>query len=117
MTTRIPASLALIGCLMVSGLGMASAQQSDAPGDHSHQVCRKVRVEDRPKDKHQIAGTLLGAAAGGLVGNQFGGGKGKVLTTAGGVVAGGYAGKKVQESHQENHPTYHYEERCHDERQ
>ncbi|HUB88206.1 MAG TPA: glycine zipper 2TM domain-containing protein [Dyella sp.] len=96
---------------------MASAQQSSTPSTQPHRVCRKVRVEDRPKDKHQIAGTLLGAAAGGLVGNQFGGGKGKVLTTAGGVVAGGYAGKKVQESHQQNHATYHYEERCYDERQ
>lgn len=101
---------------MVSSLGIAWAQDNDTSQGGSHQVCRKVRVEDRPKDKHQIAGTLLGAAAGGLVGNQFGGGKGKALTTAGGVVAGGYAGKKIQESHQQNHATYHYEEQCYEER-
>jgi uncharacterized protein YcfJ len=100
---------------MVSGIGIASAQDNGTPTASPHQVCRKVRVQDRPKDNHQIAGTLVGAAAGGLVGNQFGGGKGKILTTAGGVVAGGYAGKKVQENHQENNASYHYEERCHDE--
>ncbi|RUL78415.1 glycine zipper 2TM domain-containing protein [Dyella choica] len=114
---RRPASLALIGCLMMSGAGVASVQNSNTPAAAPHQVCHKVRVQDRPKDSHQIAGTLIGAAAGGLLGNQFGGGKGKVLTTAGGVVAGGYAGKKVQESHQQNNPTYHYEERCYESRQ
>ena len=102
---------------MLSGIGVASAQDNSAPAAGPHQVCHKVKVEDRPKDQHQIAGTLLGAAAGGLVGNQFGGGKGKVLTTAGGVLAGGYAGKKVQENHQENHASYHYEERRYDEQQ
>lgn len=108
MNMRMSASLGLIGWLMLSCVVVA--QDSGAP----HQVCRQVKVQDAPKDNHQIAGTLVGAAAGGLVGNQFGGGKGKVLTTAGGVVAGGYAGKKIQENHQANNATYHYEERCYD---
>ena len=117
MNTRMPASLGLIACLMLSGTGAVVAQNSNGtPAAGSHQVCHRVRVQDRPKDSHQIAGTLVGAAAGGLLGNQFGGGKGKVLTTAGGVVAGGYAGKKVQEAHQSNNATYHYEERCYEER-
>jgi uncharacterized protein YcfJ len=111
MNMRMTASLGLIGWLMVSCVGTAIAQNNGGRST-THQVCHRVKVEDRPKDKHQIAGTLLGAAAGGLVGNQFGGGKGKVLTTAGGVVAGGYAGKKIQENHQDNNATYHYEERC-----
>lgn len=110
MNMRVPASLGLTGWLMLSGMGAAVAQEHS--GTSTHEVCRRVKVQDKPKDSHQIAGTLVGAAAGGLLGNQFGGGKGKVLTTAGGVVAGGYAGKKVQEAHQANHATYHYEERC-----
>jgi uncharacterized protein YcfJ len=114
----MPASLGLIACLTLSGVGAAMAQDSNSNGTGGtagpHQVCHRVRVQDRPKDSHQIAGTLVGAAAGGLLGNQFGGGKGKVLTTAGGVVAGGYAGKKVQEAHQSNNATYHYEEKCYD---
>jgi surface antigen len=40
-------------------------------------------------------GTLLGAAAGGLLGSQFGGGGGKVLATLGGVLLGGYAGNQI----------------------
>jgi uncharacterized protein YcfJ len=109
------AALALVGLLVAANAGMAAAQDSGLPTAGPRQVCRKVRVQDPPRDNHQVAGTLVGAAAGGLVGNQFGGGKGKVLTTAGGVVAGGYAGKEIQESHQANNATYHYEERCHDE--
>ena len=111
MNARMPASLGLIACLMLAGTSAAVAQSNNGT---PHQICHRVRVQDRPKDSHQIAGTLVGAAAGGLLGNQFGGGKGKVLTTAGGAVAGGYAGKKVQEAHQSNHATYHYEERCYE---
>jgi surface antigen len=40
-------------------------------------------------------GTLLGAAAGGLLGSQFGGGGGKILATLGGVLLGGYAGNQI----------------------
>lgn len=118
MYVRILTGLGLMGWLMVSGIGAAMAQDHSATlATGPHQVCHRVRVKDRPKDSHQIAGTLVGAAAGGLLGNQFGGGKGKILTTAGGVVAGGYAGKKVQEAHQANNATYHYEERCYETQQ
>ncbi len=37
-------------------------------------------------------GTLVGAGAGGLAGNQFGHGKGKDAATAAGVVGGGLVG-------------------------
>ena len=114
MNMRITVSLGVTAWLAMSCIGTAMAQDNGVPTASPHQVCHRVRVQDQPKDNHQIAGTLVGAAAGGLVGNQFGGGKGKVLTTAGGVVAGGYAGKKVQENHQENNTSYHYEERCTD---
>ncbi|GLQ95469.1 glycine zipper 2TM domain-containing protein [Dyella acidisoli] len=116
MNMRMTASLGLIGWLMLSATAIAQ-DNGGAPATSPHQVCHRVRVQDHPKDSHQIAGTLVGAAAGGLLGNQFGSGKGKVLTTAGGVVAGGYAGKKVQEAHQANNATYHYEERCYNARQ
>ena len=71
------------------------------------QVCKDVAVtHQRPvKDQHQIAGTAIGAIAGGLLGNQIGGGKGKTLATVAGAVGGGYAGNKVQE-HMQNNDTY-----------
>jgi surface antigen len=43
----------------------------------------------------QDSGTLLGAVAGGVIGNQFGGGSGRVLATAAGAVAGGMIGNSI----------------------
>ncbi len=72
--------------------------------NHPHQACHNEAVtEQKPvKDKHQIAGTAIGAVVGGLVGNQVGGGNGKKLATVAGAVAGGYAGHEIQKHHQEN---------------
>lgn len=43
------------------------------------------------KTEH-VVGTALGAAAGGVIGWQFGGGIGQALATTGGAIAGGVAG-------------------------
>src|ERR1700732_3821303 len=43
-------------------------------------------------------GALVGAAAGGLLGNQFGSGSGKGAMTALGVIAGGLLGSQVGKS-------------------
>lgn len=82
--------------------------QASAP----QQVCHDEVVTQRApvKDQHQIAGTAIGAVAGGLLGNQVGGGKGRTLATVAGAVGGGYAGKKIQENQQTKHT--HVERRC-----
>jgi outer membrane lipoprotein SlyB len=41
-------------------------------------------------------GVIAGAALGGIVGNQFGGGTGKDLATIAGMAAGGWAGNTVE---------------------
>lgn len=64
---------------------------------HDEVVTRRAPV----KDQHQIAGTAIGAVAGGLLGNQIGGGKGRTLATVAGAVGGGYAGHEIQERRQE----------------
>jgi surface antigen len=46
----------------------------------------------------QTGGTLVGAAAGGLLGAQFGSGTGKLVGTALGVLAGAYLGNQVGQS-------------------
>ena len=71
------------------------------------EVCKDVAVTRQApvKDQHQIAGTVIGAVAGGLLGNQIGGGTGKKIATVAGAVGGGYAGNKVQENMQ-NKDTY-----------
>ncbi|MBP1475895.1 glycine zipper 2TM domain-containing protein [Frateuria sp. MAH-13] len=82
--------------------------------NNPRQVCHDevVTHNEPPKDQHQIAGTAIGAVAGGLLGHQVGGGKGKTLATVAGAVAGGYAGKKIQENRQEAKVTSTTERKC-----
>lgn len=47
---------------------------------------------------NQDTGLVAGAVAGGLIGNQFGKGKGNVLATAAGIVAGGIIGSEIGRS-------------------
>ena len=51
-------------------------------------------VQNYVSDMHPV-GTGIGAVAGGLLGNQVGGGNGKKLATVAGVLLGGYAGNEV----------------------
>lgn len=78
------------------------------------EVCKDVVVNHRApvKDEHQIAGTVIGALAGGLLGSRVGGGDGKKIATVAGAAAGGYAGKKVQENMQANDTHSTTETRC-----
>ena len=78
------------------------------------QVCHDETVThtEEPKDKHQIAGTAIGAVLGGVLGHQVGGGKGKTLATVAGAVGGGYAGKRIEESRQQAKVTSSVERRC-----
>ncbi|WP_106478627.1 outer membrane lipoprotein [Phytohalomonas tamaricis] len=43
-------------------------------------------------------GSIGGAVIGGLLGNQFGGGSGRVLTTAAGALGGTVAGTKIEQN-------------------
>ncbi|GGY28447.1 hypothetical protein GCM10008098_22020 [Rhodanobacter panaciterrae] len=86
-----------------------------AQGRHHRVVCENVRVKHiDSKDNHRIIGTGIGAVAGGLLGHQVGGGKGKTLATVGGAVAGGYVGNRVQKNAQNKKAYYTTERRCHD---
>lgn len=88
--------------------------QTSAP--QTRTVCEDVPVKQvNSSDTHRVAGTAIGAVAGGVVGNQIGGGKGKTLATVGGAVAGGVVGNQVQKAHQDNNATYTTERRCHQE--
>lgn len=50
----------------------------------------------------QGSGTVLGALAGGILGNQVGKGKGKILATVAGAVIGGVVGSEIGKSLDEN---------------
>lgn len=87
---------------------------SVTPLSGTQQVCSDQTVTERrrPSDDHQIAGTVIGAIAGGVIGNQFGGGSGRKLTTVAGAVGGGIAGKKIQEAHQQGDTVTRVVKRC-----
>src|SRR5690606_14399492 len=78
------------------------------------EVCKDVAVtRQKPvRDQHQIAGTVIGVVAGGLLGNQVGGGNGKKVATVAGAAAGGYAGNKVQGNMQAGDTYTTMETRC-----
>ena len=64
------------------------------------------------KDEKKVAGTAVGAIAGGLLGNTIGGGTGKALATIAGVAAGGYAGNKVQGNAQAGKTVTKTDQKC-----
>lgn len=76
--------------------------------------CENVQVRRQApvQDEHRIAGTAVGAVAGGLLGHTVGGGKGKTLATVAGAAAGGYAGNQVQKSAQQADVVTTTERRC-----
>ena len=78
------------------------------------QECRNVTVTHRRpvQDEHQIAGSALGAVAGGVLGHQFGGGRGRDVATVAGALGGGYAGNRVQSSMQNNDTYTTQQQRC-----
>jgi uncharacterized protein YcfJ len=82
--------------------------------DDRRVVCEDVQVRHSDSsDNHQVAGTAIGAVAGGVVGNQIGSGKGRTLATVAGAVGGGVIGHNVQKNNQEKNATTTTERRCH----
>ena len=82
--------------------------------NNPRQVCHDEVVShtEPPKDQHRLVGTAIGAVAGGLLGNQIGGGRGNTLATVAGVVGGGYAGNRIEASRQHGQVTSSVQRRC-----
>ena len=98
--------------VLVAGVSMVPSQSVEA-----RQRCYDVRVQKHKqvKDDNRVLGTALGAVAGGLIGNQVGGGDGKKLATVAGAVGGGYAGNQIQKNNQKKSTETVIERRCVDE--
>ena len=77
-------------------------------------VChdRVVTHTAPPRDEHRIAGTAIGAVAGGLLGHMVGGGRGNTLATVAGAVGGGYAGNRIEAAHQQGQVTQTVQRQC-----
>jgi len=65
-----------------------------------------------PRDQNHIAGTAIGAVAGGLLGHMVGGHHSKTLTTVAGAGIGGYAGNRIEAAHQQGQVTQTVERQC-----
>ena len=76
--------------------------------------CRNVTITHRRpvQDENRIAGSVLGAVAGGVLGHQFGGGRGRDVATVAGALAGGYGGNQVQGALQDRDTYTTSEQRC-----
>ena len=72
----------IIAAALIASAGAASAQGRYYYGDDC-------------KEQNKTAGTVIGAIAGGIIGNQFGSGGGKAAATVGGVILGGAVGNKI----------------------
>ncbi|CAI0794733.1 Uncharacterized protein conserved in bacteria [Serratia fonticola] len=100
--------LAGVGIGIAAALGIAAVAGLDVftPGPQYAQVlaatpiketiktprqeCRNVTVTHRApvQDENRIAGSVLGAVAGGVIGHQFGGGRGRDVATVVGALGG-----------------------------
>jgi uncharacterized protein YcfJ len=78
------------------------------------QECRNVTLTHRRpvQDENRLTGSVLGAVAGGVLGHQFGGGRGRSVATVAGALAGGYAGNQVQAGMQDRDTYTTTEQRC-----
>lgn len=76
--------------------------------------CRDVTVTHRRQvqDENRLLGSALGAVAGGVLGHQVGGGRGKDIATVVGALGGGYAGNQIQGSMQNGDTYTTTQQRC-----
>lgn len=87
--------LSIITMFMLVGCGGSNGFMGASSGDYSTfhkgviKEVREVEIGDNG------TGTVIGALAGGLLGNQFGKGNGKVAATVVGAGAGAYAGNQI----------------------
>lgn len=88
---------AVVGFLLFGGLaaGMPATVQA-ASVCHSCGTVISSRTYQQPAAHGSGVGMVTGAVAGGLLGNQIGGGNGRTLATVAGAVGGGYAGNAIE---------------------
>lgn len=84
------------GCQNMGGdlFGSSSGTQAIASNVNGTGTIQSVDVV--PRSQGLGLGTLAGAAVGGIVGNQMGGGTGRTVATAAGAAGGAYVGHEIE---------------------
>ena len=94
-----------------SAIGEGGPQLGEEPVQYEESVRYGVITRIEPvslEGDHQLGlGAVLGAAAGGIIGHQFGGGSGRDVATVIGAVGGGLAGNAIQNRYADRRPGQH----------
>ncbi len=105
-TTTWTAPALALAAVLATGMGISGCENLGGFGGSSEQVkpiASNVNgtgtiqaVEVVPRKQGLGLGTLAGAAIGGIVGNQVGGGTGRTVATAAGAAGGAYVGHEIE---------------------
>lgn len=98
-------SMLAAALLVFAGTATAQSDKMATTNVNWPEDCAKcgvvTEIEKVSDAKSGTGGAVIGAVAGGLLGNQVGGGTGKTVATVAGVAGGAYAGKKIAEGNKE----------------
>jgi outer membrane lipoprotein SlyB len=100
----------ILSCLACENLGNLSGSSSQA---HAYPISSHVNgnatiesIEVISRSQSLGLGTLAGAAIGGLLGYQVGGGTGKTVTTIAGAAGGAYVGHELEKKQAKDDRVY-----------
>jgi outer membrane lipoprotein SlyB len=110
-STAIALLLAALLAACASAIGKGGPALGEEPVNYEESVRYGVITRIDPvslEGDHQLGlGAVLGAAAGGIIGHQFGGGSGRDVATVIGAVGGGLAGNAIQNRYVDRRPGQH----------
>jgi len=89
-------ALGVAGCESMGRLGGGSSEQVRPIASNVNGTGTIQSVEVIPRNQGLGLGTLAGAAVGGVIGNQVGGGTGRTVATAAGAAGGAYVGHEIE---------------------
>lgn len=103
-------SLALLcsGCESLGNLGSSGGSQVEAQpiASNVNGTGMIQTVEVVPRSQGLGLGTLAGAAIGGVLGHQVGGGTGKTVSTVAGAAGGAYVGHEIEKRRRTDNQIY-----------
>ena len=94
-TIRLIGTATVVTAILLAGCAEPQSHPYDSPTYHQGVVDRIEVI--KKGDNNNIAGTILGGIAGGLLGHQVGGGSGQTAATIVGGVGGAVAGSQIQQ--------------------
>jgi uncharacterized protein YcfJ len=87
----------LLALTLLAGIPAVVPTTASASSYGCYECGRITNIERIQGHRSTTGGMIIGGIAGGLLGNQVGGGSGKTLATVAGAAGGAYAGKKIAE--------------------